>query len=110
MVFETVKDPTHAYYESVDDASDIADAFLAGQNVVLHFPATGDFFGGYARMIEYQPAATHGSTSYGAWFGFENEHLDMYDPEGGRTYSVMAHIASFQIAQNGKLQFNIQGK
>ena len=63
MVFETVYNGNGLYYETVDDAADIAAAFKSGHTVTLHFPADLEAPNGssyantefYIQMSGYQP-------------------------------------------------------
>lgn len=122
MTFETVF--THgpgqydAYFESVDDASDIAAAFKAGKNVIMYLPVSEDSQGYgwlcdvYVRMISYQPEF---ESSFGQinceGFGFSYDCLSIGDPEedvgNNRTPLFKSFINQVNVASNGKLKFKV---
>ena len=92
-----------AYYESVSNVSDIAAAFMAGKNVVLHFPEQVEMTcaESYVKMIGYSLEA---NDPYGSWSTPETVYL-AFDGNG----SYIGNYIKTQEAEivNGKLKVPI---
>lgn len=105
-----------AYFETVNDASDIIAAFKAGKNVIFYFPVTGGIFetgetgsrdygwktDAYMQMTYYQSAGAvdHNRNPEGCIV------CDWFLPFGSYQLQSLSFMET-RIADNGKLRFQL---
>lgn len=111
----------NAYFESVDDASDIIGAYTSGNNVIFKINADesngytphsfGMFTPAYCKLVKYFPERLVDGTLVRPSFGINASQTstDMYwdDEHNRENYTSIGNMSTTTIASNGKLKIGI---
>lgn len=124
MVFEMTYNGDELYFETMDDAADIAEAFKSGHTVTLHFPADTDAPNGsyyaatdfYIQMSGYQPQTEYNEIVINPeMFMFSvlnssNPNIPVNYGLGQFDYCYVAMPILRSYTEGAKLRFQIIGK